>query len=114
MTPDLLTAQEAAKLLRCHRNTAYQLAADREIEYVRVGKRVLFPRSAVEKFIARHTVAERRQFLARPKSMKRVGARHDKDVRRIAGPDPERLAAEEDDQAHRFSTSVPPTYGDRS
>jgi len=61
---ELLTAQEVRKILRLGKNTIYDLARARKIEYVRVGSKLLFPKEAVEKFIRDHTVPASRNFFS--------------------------------------------------
>ena len=60
MTPDLLTVDEAKDILRIGRNKVYDLAHRREILYVRIEGKFLFPRSAIEDFIRANVVAPAR------------------------------------------------------
>lgn len=46
-----LTVDETAKLLGLSRNSAYQGILSGEIPHVRVGKRILVPRVALEKML---------------------------------------------------------------
>jgi excisionase family DNA binding protein len=62
--PDLLTAQEARKLLRLGKNAIYDLARERKLEYVRIGGRILFPRAGIEEFIRANTVSPKRDFFS--------------------------------------------------
>jgi len=62
--PDLLTAQEARKLLRLGKNAIYDLARDRKLEYVRIGNKLLFPRHAIEAFIRSHTIPAVRNYFS--------------------------------------------------
>jgi excisionase family DNA binding protein len=41
---ELLTADEAAELIRLPRSSVYELARNRRIPYVRIGRRILFVR----------------------------------------------------------------------
>jgi excisionase family DNA binding protein len=47
----VLTVPEAAKVLRLSRAFAYQLVAEGELPSLRLGRRVLIPRAALEQFI---------------------------------------------------------------
>ncbi|MBN2251483.1 MAG: helix-turn-helix domain-containing protein [Candidatus Altiarchaeota archaeon] len=60
MIPDLLTVNEAKKVLRIGRNKVYDLARRRKILYVRIDGKFLFPRSAIEDFIRANVVAPAR------------------------------------------------------
>lgn len=51
----LLTADDVAALLRVPRSTVYELARNRRIPYLKVGRRTLFVRADLEAWI----VAER-------------------------------------------------------
>ncbi len=64
MTPEFLTAKEVQARLRIGRNAIYDLARRRQIEYVRIGQKILFPVTAVEEFIQRNTVTVRREFFS--------------------------------------------------
>ncbi len=55
--PAVLTVTEAAELLRLARNTVYAAAARGEIPSVRVGRRLLIPRDALERFLSRSGAA---------------------------------------------------------
>jgi excisionase family DNA binding protein len=46
-----LTVEETAKLLGLSRNSAYQGIATGEIPHIKVGKRILIPRKALEKIL---------------------------------------------------------------
>lgn len=48
---EVLTVPEAAKILRIRRNLAYRLAANGEIPAVRLGRRLVVPRAALEKWL---------------------------------------------------------------
>lgn len=48
---ELLTRTEVAKLLRVSTGTVHKLARARMIDHMRVGKRLLFPKSAVTAFL---------------------------------------------------------------
>lgn len=57
----LLTADEAARLLRVPRSTLYELVRSRGLPHVRIGDRALrFTRSDLEEWIAQHTYGTRR------------------------------------------------------
>ena len=62
MTPDLLTVKEVAAILRVHPNAVYDLARNRQIQYVRIGGRIRFPRVAVEEFLRSNTVSPKGYF----------------------------------------------------
>ena len=48
MTKEVLTIEEAAKVLRIGRATAYEAARRGEIPVVRIGRRLLVPRIALD------------------------------------------------------------------
>lgn len=50
-TEAVLTIDEAARLLRLARNTAYAAAHRGEIPTVRIGRRLLVPRDALERML---------------------------------------------------------------
>ena len=57
----LLTAEEAASLLRIPRSTLYELVRSRGLPHVRIGERGLrFTRSDLEEWIAQNTYGTRR------------------------------------------------------
>jgi excisionase family DNA binding protein len=56
MADDLLTADEVATLLRAAPRFVRRLVAERRITYVKVGRKVLFERSAVTAYIDAHRV----------------------------------------------------------
>jgi excisionase family DNA binding protein len=49
--PDVLTIAEAARRLRIGRNTAYEAARRGELPVVRIGRRLLVPRLALERVL---------------------------------------------------------------
>lgn len=53
-TPDTMTftVEEAAKLLRIGRNQAYEAARTGELPTLKIGKRILVPRVALERVLA--------------------------------------------------------------
>jgi excisionase family DNA binding protein len=57
--PRLLTAQEVAEILRVPRATVYELARQRRIPYLKVGRRTLFDPVALGDWIKAETVAPR-------------------------------------------------------
>lgn len=50
--PSVLTIEEAAQLMRIGRNSAYEAARRGEIPTVRIGRRLLVPRAALERMLA--------------------------------------------------------------
>jgi excisionase family DNA binding protein len=50
-SPAVLTVPEAAQLLRLARNTAYAAARRGQIPTVRIGRRILIPRAALERML---------------------------------------------------------------
>jgi excisionase family DNA binding protein len=50
--PDVLTVEEAGRVLRVGRNSAYELVRSGRIASKRVGRRMLVPRTAVERWLA--------------------------------------------------------------
>jgi excisionase family DNA binding protein len=57
----LLTADEAARLLRVPRSTLYELVRSRGLPHVRIGDRALrFTRSDLDEWIAQNTYGTRR------------------------------------------------------
>jgi excisionase family DNA binding protein len=57
--PRLLTATEAGEILRVPRSTVYELARNRRIPFVKVGRRTLFVEKALIDWIAAQTVQPR-------------------------------------------------------
>jgi excisionase family DNA binding protein len=58
----LLTADEAARLLRVPRSTLYELVRSRGLPHIRIGERGLrFTRSDLDEWIAENTYGTRRQ-----------------------------------------------------
>jgi excisionase family DNA binding protein len=55
--PMTYKVEEAAKLLRIGRNQAYDAVACGEIPSIRIGKRILVPRVALERMLAVETKA---------------------------------------------------------
>jgi len=49
--PDVLTVAEAARRLRVGRNSAYEAARRGELPVVRIGRRLLVPRLALERLL---------------------------------------------------------------
>jgi excisionase family DNA binding protein len=60
--PLTYTVEEAAKLLRIGRNQGYDAARSGELPTVKIGKRILVPRLALEQMLAK--AGERRPVLA--------------------------------------------------
>lgn len=58
--PRLMTAQEVAEMLRVPRSTVYELARSRRIPFIKVGRRTLFARQTLVKWIATQTVEPRK------------------------------------------------------
>src|SRR3989442_15868578 len=50
--PDVLTIAEAARRLRIGRNSAYEAAQRGELPVLRIGRRLLAPRLALERLLA--------------------------------------------------------------
>lgn len=48
----VLTVAEVSKLLGLSKNATYQAIARNEIPHVRIGDRILIPRSALERFLS--------------------------------------------------------------
>jgi len=58
----LLTADEAARLLRVPRSTLYELVRSRGLPHIRIGERGLrFTRSDLDEWIAENTYGTRRR-----------------------------------------------------
>ena len=57
--PPLMTAQEVAELLRVPRSTVYELARNRRIPFLKVGRRTLFAQQSLLEWIAQETVQPR-------------------------------------------------------
>jgi excisionase family DNA binding protein len=58
----LLTANEAARLLRVPRSTLYELVRSRGLPHIRIGERGLrFTRSDLDEWIAENTYGTRRR-----------------------------------------------------
>lgn len=53
---ELLTVPEAARLMRLATPTVYQRCAARQIEHVRIGRKILISRAEVDRLIAEGTV----------------------------------------------------------
>src|SRR5437773_447284 len=58
-SPDVLTIVEASKLLRLGRNLTYSLVREGRLRTVRVGRRLLVPRAAVEALLEGAAVTNR-------------------------------------------------------
>lgn len=52
MEKQTYTVEEAAEILGLSRNAAYQAANNGDIPTIRIGKRILVPRAALEKRLA--------------------------------------------------------------
>ena len=50
--PTVLTIPETAKILRIGRNSAYEAARKGQIPTIKIGKRLLVPRKALERILA--------------------------------------------------------------
>ena len=59
LSEPLLTADDAAELLRVRRSTVYELARNRRLPHVKVGRRVLFVRSDLAAWIVTNRVEPR-------------------------------------------------------
>ncbi len=49
--PDVLTVAETAKFLRLGRNTVYEAVRRHELPSVRIGRRLLIPKHALQKLL---------------------------------------------------------------
>jgi excisionase family DNA binding protein len=49
--PDVLTVQEAARILRLGRNAAYEAIRRGEIPSLRIGRRIVIPRTGLERLL---------------------------------------------------------------
>jgi excisionase family DNA binding protein len=56
----LLTADEVSQILRVPRSTVYELARNRRIPFLKVGRRTLFDQELLRQWIAQQTVRPRR------------------------------------------------------
>jgi excisionase family DNA binding protein len=61
-----LTVEEAAALLGIGRTSAYQAVASGQLPVVRIGRRLLVPRAALERLLDGAQTAGRRQTARRP------------------------------------------------
>ena len=59
LSEPLLTADDAAALLRVRRSTVYELARTRRLPHVRVGRRILFVRSDLAGWVVANRVLPR-------------------------------------------------------
>ncbi|MGH9885556.1 MAG: helix-turn-helix domain-containing protein [bacterium] len=55
MEPEVLTVEEAAKLLRVNRNTVYEAVARRALPHRRLGRRIVFSKAALLEWLAAGT-----------------------------------------------------------
>ena len=60
--PDVMTVQEAAKALRCSKNTVYSLIADGRIQAIRIGRCFKVPKTALVEFMS----AEKNYYIISP------------------------------------------------
>ena len=56
-----LTVEEAAAVLGIGRNSAYQAVASGQLPVIRIGRRLLLPRAALERLLAEAQAAEQKQ-----------------------------------------------------
>ena len=56
--PVVLTVVEAAKILRISRSSAYEAARTQEIPTIRIGRRLLVPREALQRLLDGESNAE--------------------------------------------------------
>ncbi|MFK0288884.1 helix-turn-helix domain-containing protein [Streptomyces sp. NPDC090442] len=70
----LLSVPEVAELLGTSERFPRRLVAERRIRYVKVGRHVRIPRSALDAYVAARTVEPVRQPLSRFRSGYRLGA----------------------------------------
>lgn len=61
-TPDVMTVMEAAKALRCSKNTVYKLIKEGRVAVVRVGRCFKVPKSALVEFMT----CEKNYFIISP------------------------------------------------
>ena len=61
-----LTVEEAAALLDIGRNSAYQAVASGQLPVIRIGRRLLVPRAALERLLADTQASENRAPERRP------------------------------------------------
>ncbi len=101
MIPELLTAQEARKLLRLGKNAIYDLARQRKLEHVKIGGKILFPREAIEKFIRQNTIPAARNYF----SMNRFGFRQHPGSRSVE-PDHDEFTEGINQDSPQFSPPV--------
>ena len=59
LSEPLLTADDAAELLRIRRCTVYELARNRRLPHVRVGRRILFVRADLAAWVVANRVSPR-------------------------------------------------------
>ncbi len=59
-TPDVLTVDEAAALLRVSRDSVYEAASRGELPHRRIGRRVLFSRAALLDWLRAPSVLRKR------------------------------------------------------
>jgi excisionase family DNA binding protein len=55
--PDILTVEEAACFLRVGRSLVYEAIRQRAIPAVRVGRRILVPKSGLKQFVEAHDLS---------------------------------------------------------
>lgn len=53
--PDVLTVAETAKFLRLGRNSVYDAVRRQELPSVRIGRRLLIPKPALQRFLDEHS-----------------------------------------------------------
>jgi excisionase family DNA binding protein len=58
--PTVLTVVEVAKILRIGRLSAYQAIERGEVPSIRIGRRILIPRTALEQLLSRHSTSKRK------------------------------------------------------
>lgn len=49
--PDVMTVADIVKILRCSKNTIYELLKEGRIESIKIGRRILIPKTALVEFI---------------------------------------------------------------
>jgi len=54
---EIFTVNEVAKMLRVNPRKVYEMVDAREIEHIRLRRKILFSREQIEKYIASHTVS---------------------------------------------------------
>jgi len=59
--PRLMDVREAAEFLHLNRFSLYRMAGGRKIPFLRIGRKLLFDRPKLERWIESRSVSERRE-----------------------------------------------------